>query len=135
MQIQRRFILISIIGFLVFGCARSTAHMRTTGGQGVSAGKTWYGMASWYGRTFDGRRTASGEIFDMHKYTAAHRTLPFGTRVRVTNPRTGRHTTVRINDRGPFKSGREIDLSYAAARDIGILKTGVEQVRIEITAN
>src|SRR5436309_1308257 len=74
------------------------------------------GLASYYGRGFDSLRTASGEPFDMQRMTAAHRTLPFGTRVRVTNLGNGRSTIVRINDRGPFRKGRVVDLSYAAAR-------------------
>jgi rare lipoprotein A len=91
-----------------------------------------YGVAGWYGEEFHGRETASGERFDMYAYTAAHRELPFGTRVRVTNLRNGRHVVVRINDRGPFVRGRVIDLSYIAARDLGMLKTGLEEVRLEM---
>ncbi len=90
------------------------------------------GLASWYGPGFQGKRTASGERFNMHQYTAAHRTLPFGTRVRVTHLRTGRSVVVRINDRGPWKRGRIIDLSYAAARAIGLIRDGVAPVRIEV---
>ena len=90
------------------------------------------GIASYYGRAHDGRRTASGEVFDMNGMTAAHRTLPFGTRVRVTNLANGREAVVRINDRGPFRRGRIIDLSYAAARRLGIVGPGVAKVRVEI---
>src|SRR5439155_6427085 len=90
------------------------------------------GIASYYGREHDGRRTASGEVFDMREMTAAHRTLPFGTRVRVTNLANGRQITVRINDRGPFRRGRIIDLSYAAARKLGIVGRGVAKVRVAI---
>lgn len=78
------------------------------------------GKASWYGPGFQGRRTASGEIFNTDAMTAAHRTLPFGTRVRVTSRSTGRSIVVRINDRGPFVRGRIIDLSKASAQAIGI---------------
>ena len=78
------------------------------------------GLASWYGPGFQGRRTASGERFNSHQLTAAHRSLPFGSRTRVTNERTGRSVVVRINDRGPFVRGRVIDLSQAAARAIGL---------------
>ena len=78
------------------------------------------GIASWYGPGFHGRRTASGERFNTHALTAAHRSLPFGSRVKVTNTRTGRSVVVRINDRGPFTGGRVIDLSQAAARAVGI---------------
>ncbi len=90
------------------------------------------GIASFYGREHDGRRTASGEIFDMSEMTAAHRTLPFGTRVRVTNLANGRQVTVRINDRGPFLRGRILDLSYAAARKLGMVGRGVAKVRIAV---
>jgi len=91
-----------------------------------------YGTASWYGWEFHGRQTANGETYNMYDRTAAHRTLPFGTLVKVTNLRNGRQVIVRINDRGPFVRGREIDLSYATARDLGMLETGVERVRLEI---
>ncbi len=87
-------------------------------------------IASYYGREFHGRRTASGERFDMNAMTAAHRSLPFGTIVRVTNPHNGRSVKVRINDRGPFVAGRDIDLSYAAAKAIDML--GVGPVKLEI---
>lgn len=90
------------------------------------------GLASWYGREFHGRPTASGERYDMHELTAAHRTLPFGTRVRVTNLENGRSVRVRINDRGPFVDGRIIDLSYGAAKKIAMVKAGVVRVRLEI---
>lgn len=90
------------------------------------------GDASWYGPGFHGRKTASGEVFDMHARTAAHRTLPFGTLVRVTRLDTGASTVVRINDRGPFKAGRVIDLSNGAARDIDMVRDGVVRVRIDV---
>ena len=92
------------------------------------------GLASWYGGKFQGRRTASGEIFDTHGLTAAHRSLPFGTRVLVTNLENGRSVEVRINDRGPFVAGRVIDLSLAAARAIGLAGRGVSAVRLEVLA-
>ena len=82
------------------------------------------GRASWYGPGFHGRRTASGETFNANALTAAHRTLPFGTRVRVINKSTGQSVVVRINDRGPYAHGRVIDLSRASARAIGMLGTG-----------
>lgn len=88
------------------------------------------GLASWYGPGFAGRRTASGEIFDPSEMTAAHKTLPFGTRVRVTSLRSGRSVVVRINDRGPFKPGRIIDLSRAAAESIGLISAGVARVSV-----
>ena len=86
------------------------------------------GLASWYGEPFHGRRTANGEVYDMNELTAAHKTLPFGTRVRVFNPATGQQVVVRINDRGPFTGGRIIDLSRAAAERIGLIRAGVAPV-------
>jgi rare lipoprotein A len=89
------------------------------------------GLASWYGGKFHGRRTASGELFDTNEFTAAHRSLPFGTLVLVTNLNNGKSAVVRINDRGPFVAGRIIDLSRAAATAIGITGKGVAPVRIQ----
>lgn len=89
-------------------------------------------MASYYADKFQGRPTASGERFDNGKLTAAHRALPFGSRVRVTNLTNGRSVTVRINDRGPFIKGRVIDLSLAAARRIDMVRAGVVAVRVEL---
>jgi rare lipoprotein A len=90
------------------------------------------GKASWYGAPFHGRQASNGEIYDMNKLTAAHRTLPFNTMVRVTNLNNGKSTTVRITDRGPFVDNRIIDLSYAAAREIESVGPGVVPVRLEI---
>lgn len=90
------------------------------------------GFASYYGDGFDGRKTASGEVFDKSKLTAAHRTLPFGTKVLVTNMKNGRSVIVTINDRGPFKAGRIIDLSEAAARQLDMIQSGVVMVEIRI---
>ena len=92
------------------------------------------GVASWYGVPFNGRRTSNGEIYDMHELTAAHRTLPFGAVVRVTNLRNGKQTQVRINDRGPFVADRIIDLSLSAAQAIEMVGPGTAQVRLEIIA-
>jgi rare lipoprotein A len=89
------------------------------------------GLASWYGSRHHGKRTASGEIFNQDKFTAAHRTLPWGTRVKVTNLANGKSVEVRINDRGPFSQGRIIDLSRAAARSLGMVEQGITTVRIE----
>ena len=88
------------------------------------------GIASWYGHPYHGRRAASGEIYNMYDMTAAHRTLPFGTQVRVHDLENGRDVDVRINDRGPFVEGRIIDLSYAAAQAMGM--PGIARVRLEI---
>jgi rare lipoprotein A len=90
------------------------------------------GQASWYGDEFARRQTASGEPFDPGKLTGAHRTLPLGTRVRVTNLVNGRSVLITINDRGPFLPRRDIDLSYGAARALGMLRRGVARVRIEL---
>ncbi len=89
------------------------------------------GVASWYGPGFHGNRTANGEIYDQYELTAAHPTLPLGTRAMVTNLHNGRAVEVRINDRGPFVGGRVIDLSYAAARSIGMVGPGTARVRVE----
>lgn len=93
------------------------------------------GNASWYGNPFHGRRASNGEVYDMYKFTAAHRTLPFETMVRVTNLDNGKSTTVRITDRGPFVENRIIDLSLAAAREIGSVGPGVVPVRVEVLGN
>jgi rare lipoprotein A len=90
------------------------------------------GLASWYGAKHHGKRTASGEIFDQKKFSAAHRTLPWGSIVKVTNLDNGKSVEVRINDRGPFKKGRIIDLSRAAARALGMVESGVSPVRMEL---
>ena len=90
------------------------------------------GEASWYGPGFHGRRTASGERYDQDALTAAHRTLPFGTRVRVTRVATGQHVIVRINDRGPWFDDRVIDLSRAAGTALGLMRPGIAPVRLEI---
>lgn len=92
------------------------------------------GVASYYGRRFHGRLTANGERFDMNAMTAAHKTLPFGTRVLVTNPRNGRSVTVRINDRGPFIRGRTIDLSRGAAQKLGMVSSGHARVKLDIVS-
>jgi len=92
------------------------------------------GMASYYGRELAGRRTASGEVFNPSLMTAAHRTLPLGSLVRVTNPQTGDSVMVRINDRGPYHGNRVIDLSEAAAREVGIWRRGSGMVQLAVAA-
>ena len=94
--------------------------------------KVWVGNASWYGPEFDGKKTANGEIFNAESLTAAHPNLPFGSWVRVVNTRNGKFEVVRINDRGPYQEGREIDVSYRVARKIGLINSGVSQVRLEL---
>ena len=94
--------------------------------------KVWVGLASWYGPEFNGKETANGERFNAESLTAAHPNLPFGSWVRIVNPRNGKFEVVRINDRGPYQEGREIDVSYRVARKIGLINSGVTQVRLEL---
>jgi rare lipoprotein A len=109
------------------GCSVSRAPAPPPVTNGVQVG-----IASWYGPGFHGNRTANGEIYDQYELTAAHPTLPLGTRAMVTNLENGRAVEVRINDRGPFVGGRVVDLSYAAARTIGLVGPGTARVRIEV---
>ncbi len=132
MKFLRPFLPIILLVAVATGCAGLTGQARIESPKGVRPEKTVYGLASWYGRDYHGRRTASGERSNMYEYTASHRALPFGTLVRVINLRNGRQVLVRINDRGPFIRGRVIDLSYVAARDLAMVETGVEKVRLEI---
>jgi rare lipoprotein A len=92
---------------------------------------SYIGVASWYGGRFHGRRTASGEVFDQNELSAAHRSWPFGLKVRVTNLHNGESVVVKINDRGPYVEGRSIDLSRAAARAIGLVERGIGLVKME----
>ena len=121
--------LLLLLLLLVAGCAGHRAPPGTPG-----RGHTETGMASWYGKKFHGRKTANGERYNMNALTAAHRTLPFGTVVRVTNLDNGRSVVVRINDRGPFKKGRIIDLSRKAARELDMIGPGVVKVRLKVTS-
>jgi rare lipoprotein A len=100
--------------------------------QDVEAGYQETGIASWYGKEFHAKSTASGEIYDMNAFTAAHKTLPMPTFVRVENLENGKETVVRVNDRGPFAKGRIIDLSYAAAMELGMTDKGTAKVRITV---
>jgi rare lipoprotein A len=95
-------------------------------------GKIQFGVASWYSNDFHGSRTSSGEKYDKDSFTAAHRMLPYGTIIKVTNTKNGRSAYVRVNDRGPHKASRKIDMSYAAAKKIGMINDGVARVRLEI---
>ena len=110
---------------LLIGCAGDHVVRRPTGWSQT-------GTASWYGETFQGRRTASGETFDYRKLTAAHRTLPFGTYVEVVRLDNKRKVVVKINDRGPFVHGRIIDLSKAAAQKLDMIRDGVAKVKIKV---
>ncbi len=96
------------------------------------SGNVQKGLASWYGPDFHGKLTSNGEIYNMHALTAAHKTLPFGVYVRVTNLNNGKSVVIRINDRGPFIKGRIIDLSYAAAKKLGLDISGVAPVKIKV---
>jgi rare lipoprotein A len=98
----------------------------------AAPGRPQVGLASWYGEFHHGLRTASGETFDMGELTAAHRTLPLGTHLRVTNLENGRMVRVRVNDRGPYVDGRVIDLSRAAARSLDMVERGVVPVRLDV---
>jgi rare lipoprotein A len=146
----RRYATIALASLLLGGCA--SGHGRAPGepipdqaetesqepeqdrdqaqkqGQGEAEREIARGLASWYGRKFHGRRTASGERFDMNDFTAAHPSLPFGTQLMVRNPANGREVAVRVNDRGPLRGSRIIDLSRAAAQAIGLVATGVGTV-------
>lgn len=93
---------------------------------------TLEGVASYYADDFHGKQTSNGEIYDMNSLTAAHRTFPFGTKVRITNLETSKTVIVRVNDRGPFHEGRIIDLSLGAAKELDLVKTGTGRVRIEV---
>ena len=114
---------------LLAGCSRAVV---TSPPVPPAAGLEEVGFASWYGAQHQGRRTASGEVFDMNRLTAAHRTLPFGTRLLVTNRDTSQSTEVRVNDRGPFVDGRILDVSYAAARQLGAVGAGIFPVRLRV---
>lgn len=94
--------------------------------------KTWECISSWYGEDFDGQPTADGELYDMYAMTAAHPTLPLGSVVRVENLRTHRSAIVRINDRGPYVPGRDLDVSYGVARQLGFLHRGLAHVKLEL---
>lgn len=119
---------------LLLGCGGHHYRVPKTMYPPPKPGWTQVGMASWYGPDFHGKRTANGEVYNMYDYTAAHKTLPFGTYVRVKNLDNGRSVVVRINDRGPFVRDRIIDLSYAAARAIGMVGPGTARVRLTVVS-
>ena len=121
--------LLCVIALVSAGACSSRPPSRTSG---TPPPRVAEGLASWYGLEEAGRATASGEAMAPEKLTAAHKTLPFGSLVRVTDLDTGKQVEVIINDRGPFVGGRIIDLSFAAARDLGIVDKGVARVRIEV---
>jgi rare lipoprotein A len=130
MKSKIQFLFFPLTLAALLSCAYQPTDTYRRGAQrGVQYGKaSFYG----YGDEFHGRKTSSGEIFDRNALTAAHQRLPFGTMCRVTNLSNGRSVIVRINDRGPFKAGRIIDLSYAAAKEIDSVKSGVVDVKLEV---
>ncbi len=126
---RRRALALLAAPLLAISCAKKKS-VRVPPAPRVGGLET--GIASWYGNPYHGRRAASGEIYDMEKLTAAHRTLPFNTWVEVTNLTNGKKVRVRITDRGPFVEGRIIDLSRAAAREIDLVGPGIAKVRLEV---
>jgi len=150
---MKKFILLMLITAFFLGCSQRSYNTRVYNAPGIKEptkkpysvnGKMYYplqtvplgwsqtGIASWYGPNFHGRYTSNGEIYNMYAYTAAHKTLPMNTIVKVTNLNNGKSVTVRINDRGPFVKGRIIDLSYAAGKKIGLDVTGTAPVKITV---
>jgi len=125
---MRRVYAVAVILFVAYGCATTAPQPE------VPKVENLHGVASWYGQEFAGRTTANGEIFDPLLLTAAHRTLPFGTLLRVTNVKNGLSVIVRVNDRGPFHARRVLDLSEAAAREVGLFRRGRGKVKVELVA-
>ena len=139
-----------IIISIFFGCS-SNAQFRTKGASkkhikqrygksetyetNVKKGDEFYYVCSYYGKKFHGRQTANGEIFDMNKLTCAHKTLPFNTKLKITNEDNGKSVIVRVNDRGPFIKGRDLDLSQAAAEEIGLIPYGVKKMKIKVVGS
>ncbi len=125
-----------VVGVVVVsGCVGSYPRFRSAAGatpSSVGTGTVMEGIASYYADDFHGLKTANGETYDMHAMTAAHRTLPFNTWLKVTNQENGKSVTVRVNDRGPFKDDRVIDLSLAAAEKLGIMVNGTARVTLEV---
>ncbi len=138
-----RFVRFFIVLLMVSGCASDVVYKNNTRPYEVGGNKYYpmatattgfseSGVASWYGKKFHGRKTASGERYNQNAMTAAHKTLPFGTRVRVTNLENKKSVSVVVNDRGPFVKGRIIDVSRAAAKKLGMLDSGTARVRIKV---
>ncbi|MDP6560561.1 MAG: septal ring lytic transglycosylase RlpA family protein [Candidatus Binatia bacterium] len=125
-------LLLGIVVLFLTGCFPATTPVEISAPHSPQLGASQTGVASWYGPGFHGHPTASGEIYDQFKLTAAHRTLPLGSRVIITNLHNGRSLEVSINDRGPFAKRRILDLSYAAARVLGVVGPGTAQVRLEV---
>ena len=141
--VMKKIVLFCLCVILLAACGGGTHVYKTNTKPYTVAGNTYYplktvkgfsetGVASWYGKKFHGRKTASGERYNQNKMTAAHKTLPFGTNVRVKNIENGKSVVVRINDRGPFKKGRIIDVSRAAAKKLGMINSGIAKVNIKV---
>ena len=125
--------LLGASGALAQPAAASAAASAPPATASAAAGES--GKIAWYGRKFAGRKTASGEAFNPEALTMAHKTLPFGTRVKITNPKNNTSVTVRVNDRGPTQPDRVGDVSYAAARKLGMLKSGVIEAELVVVGN
>ena len=145
---MRKFLPLLII-IILAGCSSNTVyttgdkskrktHKKYNSGNAEVTGKVEFKaqettmVCSYYGKAFHGKPTANGEIFDMFKYTCAHKTLPFDTKIKLTNPDNEKSVVVRVNDRGPFVPGRDLDLSYGAAKKIGLVADGVKELKAEI---
>lgn len=126
-QFYKRSLCILALGLSVAGCTSLTKGLAD-----LDVGLKERGIASWYGDDFHGLQTANGETFDMEAMTGAHRTLPLGTIIKVTNVTNGRQVKIKINDRGPYVGGRILDLSYGAARELGMVGKGVTAIQIEV---
>lgn len=120
------------LGLVVFCLSLGACSWIPKGESDLDVGIKERGMASWYGVPFHGRLAANGEVFDMEAMTAAHRTLPLGSMVRVVNLLNGKHVRVRINDRGPYVNGRILDLSHAAAAQLGMVEGGLSVIQLEV---
>ena len=128
-------VLLSVAGLCLFGCGAAAPRIRTTNTETrvpPTRDSHLRGIASYYAEEFNGRRTSNGEVYDMNDLTAAHRELPFDTKVRVRNLNSDKTVIVRINDRGPFKDDRIIDLSLEAAKQLGMIQNGTAPVELEI---
>lgn len=132
LMIRKIALLLLSCSLTSIACSLPPAKVKVPAPPAAEGGVSQTGIASWYGPGFHGRPTASGSIYNQHELTAAHQTLPLGTRVMVTNLDNGRSTEVAINDRGPFAKGRILDLSYAAAKTLGMIGPGTIPVRIEV---
>jgi|GEM_PF-2278722 rare lipoprotein A len=138
---MRRLLLPILVGVLFSACSVQTSHKNIHSTQHIAKRSVPVSVshsqivASWYGIPFHGRQTANGERYNMHSYTAAHKTLPFGTTVKFTNELTGQTVIVRVTDRGPFIKGRDFDLSFKAAQKVGIVNAGTGQLKAEVLAN